>query len=288
MQKKPCRLGLNIDHCATLRNARGGFHPCPVLFAQTAIGTGLIDVITVHLREDRRHIKDEDLARFRMELLTSAISPLKNSDDSAVNNYGDSNNGGSKNITTEPFPLNLEMAATKQMLQIALHHKPEFACIVPEKRQELTTEGGLDLSYNQDFLKSLTAELQENGTEVSLFIEPSIKQLDMAKEIGAIAVEIHTGKFCDLYQKFAPKKGEVSEIERASELECELNKIKQAVSYACAIGLKANAGHGLCYETTKIIGQIAGINEVNIGHFIIGESLFFGIEKTLHKIKSCL
>ena len=235
---KKIRLGVNIDHVATVRNARGEKYPSPLRAAVLAEKCGA-DSVTIHLREDRRHINDSDL----------------NSINSNLN-----------------IPLNLEIAATQEMLNIALKHKPPFICIVPEKRKEITTEGGLNLNYKKNFLKKIINNLKENGSRISLFIEPNIKDIKLSKQLGADCIEIHTGKICNLINK---KKRYFSEI----------NKIKKAVFYANKIGLEVHAGHGLTYESAKIISKVKFISEFNIGHFLIGEAIFNGLSNTIKKFK---
>lgn len=230
------RLGVNIDHVATIRNARGIRHPDPVRAAGLAVRAGA-DGITAHLREDRRHIADEDIAAL--------------SDVLAV-------------------PLNFEMAATDEMLEIALRHKPHACCIVPEKRQELTTEGGLDAVRHHNRLKHYVDELVRVGIRVSLFIDPDIEQLDAAKALGAPVTELHTGAYCELTG--APQ-------------EEELERIRKASAYGASIGLEMHAGHGLSYETVGPIAAIRELRELNIGHFLIGEAIFHGLEASIKEMR---
>ena len=230
------RLGVNIDHVATIRNARGIRHPDPVRAAGLAVRAGA-DGITAHLREDRRHIADEDIAAL--------------SDVLAV-------------------PLNFEMAATDEMLEIALRHKPHACCIVPEKRQELTTEGGLDAVRHHNRLKHYVDELVRVGIRVSLFIDPDIEQLDAAKALGAPVTELHTGAYCELAG--APQQEELERIRKASE-------------YGASIGLEMHAGHGLSYETVGPIAAIPELRELNIGHFLIGEAIFHGLEASIREMR---
>ena len=232
----PLRLGVNIDHVATLRNARGGAHPDPVRAALLAQASGA-DGITAHLREDRRHIRDADIAAL-MELMT--------------------------------IPLNLEIAATDEMLAIALKHKPHAVCIVPEKREERTTEGGLDVVGNMETLQRIVPSLLAAGIRVSLFINPSSDQVKASKEIGAQVVELHTGKYCE-------DTGEG----RAEELA----HIQEAAKLAVALGLECHAGHGLSYDTVTPIAAIADIIELNIGHFLIGEAIFLGLHESIKRMK---
>ncbi len=226
------RLGVNIDHVATIRNARGGDHPDPVRAAESAVRAGA-DGITAHLREDRRHIRDSDIIRLR-----ECIS----------------------------VPLNLEMAATAEMLEIALKHKPHAACIVPEKREEVTTEGGLDAVSGYDHLKPYVDALSGAGIRVSLFVEPSTPQLDAALALGAAAVELHTGAYCDA---------------RADKRERQLLRITEAASYAASLGLECHAGHGLTLENVGDIAAIPSVVELNIGHFLVGEAIFRGIQAAI-------
>ena len=235
------RLGINIDHVATLRNARGEIHPDPYKAALNVMKYGA-DSITIHLREDRRHIKDFDLKKI-------------------TNN--------------KKIPVNLEMAANFQMLKIALKYKPNFVCIVPEKRKEITTEGGLDLKKNFKKIKTIIEILNKNMIRTSLFINPSIKDIKISKKIKCSCVELHTGKLSNLIKKnkFYKK---------------ELLKIKNSTIYANNIGLEVHAGHGMDYKTTKVLSKINGIREFNIGHFIIGESIFVGIKEVVLKIKKLI
>ena len=235
---KSIRLGVNIDHVATVRNARGENYPSPLRAALLAEKNGA-ESITIHLREDRRHIREFDLK--------SIIKKLK-------------------------IPLNLEIAATKEMLRIALRSKPQFICIVPEKRKEVTTEGGLNLSHNKNFLKSLIKKLKKNKSRVSLFIEPSIKDLIEAKKLNADCVEIHTGKLCNL-------------INKRKNYNNEFQRIKKAVIKGNKLGLEVHAGHGLTFNSAKILSKIKGIKEFNIGHFLIGESIFIGMPKAINQFK---
>lgn len=230
----PIRLGVNIDHVATIRNARGGIHPDPVTAAKIAKLAGAHG-ITAHLREDRRHISDEDIIHLKKEI---------------------------------DLPLNLEMAATAEMLEIALKTKPNAACIVPEKRAELTTEGGLDIIKNQDRLKPIIQQLKDHKIRVSLFVEANIQQIKAAKEIGADIIEIHTGTYCH----------------NIKNRQIEFVKIKDCAKFATEIGLECHAGHGLDFQTAAQIAQIPEIVELNIGHFLIGESIFIGLESAIKKM----
>ena len=238
---KKIRLGVNIDHVATVRNARGEKYPSPLRAAVLAEKCGA-DSVTIHLREDRRHINDSDL----------------NSINSNLN-----------------IPLNLEIAATQEMLNIALKHKPPFICIVPEKRKEITTEGGLNLNYKKKFLKKIINKLKNNNSRVSLFIEPNQLDIKIAKSLNVDCVEIHTGKFCNL-------------INKNKKFDKELNRIKKAVILGNKIGLEVHAGHGLTYKSAKILSKVKGISEFNIGHFLIGESIFIGLSNSVKKFKQII
>ena len=235
------RLGVNIDHVATVRNARGEIYPSPLRAALLAEKNGA-DSVTIHLREDRRHINELDLKKI--------IKRLK-------------------------IPLNLEIAATREMLKIATKSKPPFICVVPEKRKEITTEGGLNLDHNKNFLKILIKKLKINKSRISLFIEPSLKDLEKAKKLGADCVEIHTGKLCNL-------------INKKKNYKKELKKIYNAVIIGNKLGLEVHAGHGLTYTSAKILAKIKGIQEFNIGHFLVGESIFEGMPSTIKKFKKIL
>ncbi len=233
------RLGVNIDHVATIRNARGGVHPDPVRAALAAAEAGA-DGITAHLREDRRHISDDDIDR-----LMDSLS----------------------------LPLNLEMAATPEMLEIALRHRPHAACIVPERREERTTEGGLDAVRGRDTLCPLVGALAEAGVRVSLFVEPDPAQLDAAKAVGAPVVELHTGAYCDAAALRRPH---------------ELQRIIAAAAHAEAIGLECHAGHGLTYDTVGPIAAIPTVVELNIGHFLIGEAIFVGLDASIRRMRALM
>jgi pyridoxine 5-phosphate synthase len=233
------RLGVNIDHVATIRNARGGDHPDPVRAAFAAANAGA-DGITAHLREDRRHIRDDDISRL-MEKLT--------------------------------VPLNLEMAATEEMLRIALRHRPHAACIVPERREERTTEGGLDAAGQDNHLLPFVARLGDAGIRVSLFIEPDPRQVAAAVRLGAPVVEFHTGRYAHL-------EGE----ERATEL----RRIADAAALASKNGIEAHAGHGLTFDNVAPIAAIPHIRELNIGHFLVGEAIFTGFEATVRRMRDLM
>ncbi|MFN3075631.1 MAG: pyridoxine 5'-phosphate synthase [Alphaproteobacteria bacterium] len=236
--KRHLRLGVNIDHVATLRNARGGGHPDPIRAAHAAVRAGA-DGITAHLREDRRHISDRDIERLVGEI---------------------------------GVPINLEMAATPEMVGIALRHRPHAACIVPERREERTTEGGLDVVGGQESLRPLVQRLGEAGIRVSLFVEPEVSQLDVARAIGAPVVELHTGAWC-------AAQGTVRKVS-------ELARLEAAAAHAEAIGLECHAGHGLSYETVVPVARIATIVELNIGHFLIGEAVFDGLESAIRRMRA--
>ena len=226
------RLGVNIDHVATIRNARGGGHPDPVDAAAVAAKAGA-DGITAHLREDRRHISDADIDRLSREI---------------------------------NLPLNLEMAATPEMLEVALGHQPHAACIVPEKRQERTTEGGLDVVGGSAHLASYVEALNRAGIRVSFFVEPEAAQLDAARALAAPVVELHTGAYCNA---------------KGAEQERQLGRIREAAAHAEDIGLECHAGHGLTYDSVGPIAAIPTIVELNIGHFLVGEAIFCGLEQSI-------
>jgi pyridoxine 5-phosphate synthase len=237
------RLGVNIDHVATIRNARGGDHPDPVRAAQIVAAVGG-DGITAHLREDRRHIRDEDLARIQ----------------AATN-----------------LPLNLEMAATREMLAIALRHKPHAACIVPEKREERTTEGGLDAAGMHNTLVPICEELRSAGIRVSLFIEADERQLDAALRLGAPVVEFHTGEYAHAFLD-----GDRERVER------ELRRITDMAALAAKNGIEPHAGHGLTFENVQPIAAVPQIAELNIGHYLIGEAVFVGLENAIRRMRELM
>ncbi|MBN9247562.1 MAG: pyridoxine 5'-phosphate synthase [Hyphomicrobium sp.] len=239
-QVRALRLGVNIDHVATLRNARGGLHPDPLRAAHLAIEGGA-DGITAHLREDRRHISDADITRLKNELTR---------------------------------PLNLEMAATDEMLQIALRHVPNACCLVPERREERTTEGGLDVQGAAKTLKPLIAKLKDAGIRVSLFIEPDIRTIEAASKVGADIVELHTGRYCHLALEHD-----------AAGVASELERHRKAASAAASAGLEVHAGHGLTYNTAQPIARIPEIVELNIGHFLIGEAIFGGLSMAVRRMR---
>ena len=233
------RLGVNIDHVATIRNARGGPHPDPLRAAQAAAAAGA-DGITAHLREDRRHITDNDIERLMAEI---------------------------------DLPLNLEMAATEEMLAIALAHQPHAACIVPEKREERTTEGGLDAAGQFEALKPYVARLADAGIRVSLFIEPSDAQVEAALRLRAPVVEFHTGRY-------AHAEGEDRAV--------ELKRIADAAALAAKNGIEPHAGHGLTFDNVVPVAAIPQIAELNIGHFLIGEAIFTGLEASVRQMRALM
>jgi pyridoxine 5-phosphate synthase len=233
------RLGVNIDHVATIRNARGGDHPDPVRAAEIVARVGG-DGITAHLREDRRHIRDSDLARIQ---------------------------------EATGLPLNLEMAATDEMVEIALRHLPHAACIVPEKREEVTTEGGLDAARQQNHLQPIISRLLDAGIRVSLFIGPDERQLEAALQLGAPVVEFHTGEY-------AHAEGE--------QIAVELKKIADLAALAVKNGIEPHAGHGLTYDNVQPIAAIPQLAELNIGHYLIGEAVFVGLEPAVRKMRELM
>ena len=236
----PLRLGVNIDHVATIRNARGGDHPDPVRAAEIVASVGG-DGITAHLREDRRHIRDADLRRIQQ---------------------------------ATDLPLNLEMAATEEMLDIALAHKPHAACIVPEKREERTTEGGLDAAGLHNTLTPIVWKLKDNGIRVSLFIEADERQLDAAERLGVPVVEFHTGEYAHA--------GLDGDAEREGR---ELERIATMSAAARSVGIEPHAGHGLTYENVKPIAAIPELAELNIGHYLVGEAVFVGLEEAVRRMR---
>ncbi len=239
----PIRLGVNIDHVATVRNARGGRWPDPVRAALLAEQAGA-DGITAHLREDRRHITDDDITRLTQEIA---------------------------------LPLNLEMAATEEMLAIALRHRPHAACIVPERREERTTEGGLDAAGGHNQLQRFVGELREAGIRVSLFIEPDPRQVDAANALAAPVVELHTGAYCE-----AVADGDGEAAER------HLRRIAAAARQGAALGLEIHAGHGLTYETVTPVAALPEIAELNIGHFLVGEAIFVGLAESVQRMRALM
>lgn len=243
MSTSSLRLGVNIDHVATIRNARGGQHPDPVRAAEMAAKAGA-DGITAHLREDRRHISDGDIDR-----LMGAIT----------------------------LPLNLEMAATDEMLAIALRHRPHACCLVPERREELTTEGGLDAAAQHNHLAPYVGQLVDAGIRVSLFVNPDRIQLAVAKAMGAQVVELHTGAFCD-----AVKEG------RAEDAASELERLRVAAREGREMGLEMHAGHGITFESVGAVASIPEFVELNIGHFLIGEAIFGGLDSTIRRMRALM
>ncbi len=238
------RLGVNIDHVATIRNARGGAHPDPVRAALAAIAAGA-DGITAHLREDRRHIRDDDMIR-----LKAAIGAT---------------------------PLNFEMAATGQMLDIALAVKPHAACLVPERRTERTTEGGLDVVAGHDPLVAFASELRRAGIRVSLFIEPALEAVEAAHSIGAPVVELHTGAWCD-----AVLAGDTAKAA------ADFDRIVHAARRAHELGIECHAGHGLTFDTARLIATLPQVVELNIGHFLVGEAVFTGLEAAIARMRAAM
>ena len=243
MPKSDLRLGVNIDHVATLRNARGSAYPDPVRAAGLAQAAGA-DGITAHLREDRRHIRDADI-----DALMAALE----------------------------LPLNFEMAATDEMQKIALRHRPHAVCIVPEKREERTTEGGLDVTIDQNRLTDFIAPLADAGCRVSLFVAADEAQLHAAKRVGAAVVELHTGAYCDYHAEG-----------RFDDRDAELARLTHAATIAHDLGLEVHAGHGLSFDTVAPIAALPAVKELNIGHFLISESVFMGLEAAIHKMRSIM
>jgi len=234
------RLGVNIDHVATIRNTRGGLHPNPLNVAKKAINFGA-DSITIHLREDRRHIKDVDL----------------------------------KNLSKTKIPLNLEIACNYKMMKIALKNNPKFVCLVPERRKELTTEGGLNVVKYYKKIKFIVSKLNNKKIRTSLFINPTIKDIIYSKKINANCVEIHTGKISNL-------------IKKKKNYSKELKVIKKCTVFANSLGIEVHAGHGMDYKTVKILAKINEIKEFNIGHFIIGEAISTGLKNVIKKINKSI
>ena len=233
------RLGVNIDHVATIRNARGGDHPDPVRAAHIAADAGA-DGITAHLREDRRHITDRDIDRLMAEIA---------------------------------LPLNLEMAATEEMLEIALRHKPNAACIVPERREERTTEGGLDVAGQLEQLSAYVGRLGDAGIRVSLFIEPTERQVDAALRLGAAVVEFHTGRYAHV---------------EGEERTAELKRLSDCAALAVKNGIEPHAGHGLTYDNVVPVAAIPQLAELNIGHFLIGEAIFTGLDASVRRMRELM
>lgn len=239
----PLRLGVNIDHVATIRNARGGRHPDPLRAAHLAVEAGA-DGITAHLREDRRHISDTDIARLKAELTR---------------------------------PLNLEMAATSEMLAIALRHVPNACCLVPERREERTTEGGLDVVRGGENLRSIVSALRDAGIRVSLFIEPDPRAIEASAALKADIVELHTGAYCERALE-----------DDAKGLAAELARMTKAAALAHEAGLEVHAGHGLTYNTVTAIARLPQIVELNIGHFLIGEAIFGGMHSAIRHMRALM
>ncbi|MEZ5685768.1 MAG: pyridoxine 5'-phosphate synthase [Paracoccaceae bacterium] len=237
---KPLRLGVNIDHVATLRNARGTTYPDPVRAALMAQEAGA-DGITAHLREDRRHIRDADMAAIK-----AAIT----------------------------IPLNFEMAATEEMARIALATAPHAVCVVPERREEVTTEGGLDVAGDEARLTDYVGRLSEAGIRVSMFIGHDPRQIEASARVGAAVIELHTGRYCDLHYEGL-----------FDERDLELDALRAGAAYAASLDLEVHAGHGLTYETVTPIAEIAQIRELNIGHFLIGEALFSGLGPAIEQMR---
>ena len=240
---RPLRLGVNIDHVATVRNARGGRHPDPVRAAALAAAAGA-DGITAHLREDRRHIHDDDMKR-----LKAAIKK----------------------------PLNFEMAATEPMLDIALRIRPHAACLVPEKRTERTTEGGLDVVGGFKALKPFVSELMKAGVRVSMFVEPSSEALKASADLGAAVVELHTGAWCDALAH-----------QDKARADYEFGRLRVAAAQTAGLGLECHAGHGLDYDSARVIASLPQVVELNIGHFLIGEAIFVGLAETVKRMRAAM
>ena len=235
------RLGVNIDHIATIRNARGEDHPDPLTAAKFVKKAGA-DSITIHLREDRRHIKDFDAKRI---------------------------------CSIRDLNVNLEISTNPKIVNIAIKIKPDFICIVPENRKEITTEGGLNLTKNRKKIQKIISKFRKKNIRTSLFVNPSIKDIRISKQINTDCIEIHTGKLANL-------------VKSKNNHSKELKRIKQCSSYAKKLGIEVHAGHGLDYKTTKILSKINEIKEFNIGHFIIGESIFFGLSKVIKNFKKII
>jgi pyridoxine 5-phosphate synthase len=235
------RLGINIDHIATIRNARGSTHPDPLLAAKRVVNSGA-NSVTIHLREDRRHIKDNDVFKICKE---------------------------------KKIQVNLEISLNSKILKIALRNQPNFICLVPENRKEITTEGGLNLSKNKNKIKKIISQFKKKNIRTSLFVNPTIKDIKLAKKLDTDCIELHTGKISNL-------------VKANKNFYRELVMIKKCCKLASLIGLEVHAGHGLDYKTTKILKKIKQIEEFNIGHFIIGESIFYGLDKTIKTFKKII
>jgi len=243
VNRQRLRLGVNIDHVATIRNARGGDHPDPVRAAEIVARVGG-DGITAHLREDRRHIRDEDLRRIQ---------------------------------EATDLPLNLEMAATEEMVEIALRHKPHAACIVPEKREERTTEGGLDAAGQHNHLQPVVSRLTDAGIRVSLFIAPDERQLEAALRLGAPVVEFHTGEYAHAANDYG-----------GEQVAAELRKVADMAALAAKNGIEPHAGHGLTYENVAAIAAIPQLAELNIGHYLVGEAVFVGLDEAVTRMRELM
>ncbi|WDI30530.1 pyridoxine 5'-phosphate synthase [Hyphococcus flavus] len=242
-EKKPIRLGVNIDHVATIRNARGGAHPDPVRAAHLVASAGA-DGITAHLREDRRHIRDDDMRRLKEEL---------------------------------DLPLNFEMAATAEMLQLCIDVGPHACCIVPENRNERTTEGGLNVAGQHNFIAPFVRELNDAGIRVSLFVDPEAEHIEAAKSAGASVIEIHTGAYYEAAAATEPKR-----------IAAEFEKIKASAELADRIGLEVHAGHGLTFHNVQPVAALPQIVELNIGHFLVGEAVFMGLADAVKEMKQLM
>jgi pyridoxine 5-phosphate synthase len=240
------RLGVNIDHVATIRNARGGAHPDPVRAARAAAAAGA-DGVTAHLREDRRHITDRDI-----DALTATLGELG-------------------------LPLNFEMAATPEMQAIALRHRPHAVCIVPERREERTTEGGLEVAREENRLAHFIAPLREAGCRVSIFIAADERQIEAAARIGAPVIELHTGAYCDLHHEgLFPQR------------DAELERLRRCAAFAHGLGLEVHAGHGLSYETAGPVAAFPEVVELNIGHYLVGEAIFSGLDSAVRRMRDVM
>ncbi len=243
MKAPPLRLGVNIDHVATVRNARGGLNPDPIRAAHMAVLAGA-DSITAHLREDRRHIRDQDMERLKRQLFV---------------------------------PLNFEMAATPEMIGIARSIHPHACCLVPEKREERTTEGGLDIIGGASHLRPMIQELKSEGIRVSLFVEPEIDVMNAAAELGTPVVELHTGTYCE-----AVIEGDEAKVDH------ELERIRRAAAHGAGIGLEIHAGHGLDLNSVRPVAAIPQIVELNIGHSLIGEAIFMGLDEAVRAMRAAM
>ncbi|PVE23113.1 pyridoxine 5'-phosphate synthase [Microvirga sp. KLBC 81] len=243
MKAPPLRLGVNIDHVATVRNARGGVHPDPIRAAHMAVLAGA-DGITAHLREDRRHIRDLDMERLKRQLFV---------------------------------PLNFEMAATPEMIEIATRIHPHACCLVPEKREERTTEGGLDIIGGASHLRPMIQHLKGQGIRVSLFVEPEIEVMDAACDLGAPVVELHTGTYCE-----AVAAGDEAKVAH------ELERLRRAAAHGAGIGLEIHAGHGLALDSVRPVAAIPQIVELNIGHALIGDAIFMGLDEAVRAMRAAM